>query len=244
MAKNGVQKSRRPKQWVREMLAELVGTYLLIMIGDSAVANYVLNRKSTGDHFAIAFTFGVAGMMGIAASFPISALRRFTGAGNASTYARLATGGVFSTYPAEHVSIAGTLVDQIVATFSLVLGALIITSPHAKLPNYLHPFMLGMMICGLVVGFGLNCGAALNPARDLSPRLFQLLAGYGLNAFKPIKWTYWLTAGIIGPHVGGILGAWIFDWVLFYGDDDDSCKGRSSPDKGSKGASGSGSRSG
>ena len=42
------------------------------MIGDSAVANYVLNRKSTGDHFAIAFTFGVAGMMGIAASFPIS----------------------------------------------------------------------------------------------------------------------------------------------------------------------------
>ena len=40
------------------------------------------------------------------------------------------------------------------------------------------------MICGLVVGFGLNCGAALNPARDLSPRLFQLLAGYGLNAFK------------------------------------------------------------
>ena len=64
------------------------------------------------------------------------------GAGNASTYARLATGGVFSTYPAEHVSIAGTLVDQIVATFSLVLGALIITSPHAKLPNYLHPFMV------------------------------------------------------------------------------------------------------
>ena len=41
-----------------------------------------------------------------------------------------------------------------------------------------------MMICGLVVGFGLNCGAALNPARDLSPRLFQFLAGYGLNAFK------------------------------------------------------------
>ena len=31
MAKNGVQKSRRPKQWVREMLAELVGTYLLIV---------------------------------------------------------------------------------------------------------------------------------------------------------------------------------------------------------------------
>lgn len=42
------------------------------MIGDAAVANYALNPKSHGDHFAIAFTFGVAGMMGIAASFPIS----------------------------------------------------------------------------------------------------------------------------------------------------------------------------
>lgn len=44
------------------------------MIGDSAVANYLLNRQSKVgvDHFAVAFTFGIAGMLGIAASFPIS----------------------------------------------------------------------------------------------------------------------------------------------------------------------------
>lgn len=59
-----------------------------------------------------------------------------------STYAALATGGVFSTYPAAHVSMAGTLVDQIISTACLVLGALIVTNPHAKLPDYLHPFMV------------------------------------------------------------------------------------------------------
>lgn len=103
---------------------------------------------------------------------------------NNTSYARIATGGVFSTYPAPWMTVVGTLVDQVVATFSLVFGAIVVTSPHAGLPAHLHPFMLGMLICGLVVAFGLNCGAALNPARDLSPRLFQLLAGYGWEAFK------------------------------------------------------------
>lgn len=101
-----------------------------------------------------------------------------------SSYGAITTGGIFSTYPAAHVSIVGTLVDQIVATASLVLGALIITGPSAQLPSHLHPFMLGMLICGLVIAFGLNCGAALNPARDLSPRIFQLLSGYGIDAFR------------------------------------------------------------
>ena len=44
------------------------------MIGDASVANYLLNRQSKVgvDHFAVAFTFGIAGMVGIAAAFPIS----------------------------------------------------------------------------------------------------------------------------------------------------------------------------
>lgn len=46
------------------------------MIGDGGVANYMLNRHSNGvshvDHFSVAFTFGIAAMIGIAAAFPIS----------------------------------------------------------------------------------------------------------------------------------------------------------------------------
>lgn len=91
-----------------------------------------------------------------------------------------------------------------------------------------------------VVAFGLNCGAALNPARDLSPRIFQVLAGYGLDALRPLSWTYWLTGGIVGPHLGGIFGAWTFDKVLLYEDeitsDDDSktTRNNSTPIKESK----------
>jgi len=54
-----------------------------------------------------------------------------------ATYANIATGGVFSTYPAPWMSVWGTLVDQIVATFTLVFGAIVVTSPQAGLPAHL-----------------------------------------------------------------------------------------------------------
>src|SRR5699024_6203184 len=103
---------------------------------------------------------------------------------NLTDYAQMSTGAIFSTYPAEWITSVGSLVDQIIATFALVFGILAVTNSKAKLPDYLHPLVLGLVICGMVVAFGLNCGAILNPARDLSPRIFQLLSGYGLNAFK------------------------------------------------------------
>ena len=213
------------------------------MIGDASVANYLLNRHSKVgvDHFAVAFTFGIAGMIGIAAASPISGAHmnpavtlgfaaigrlpwrkvlhyfagQYVGAFLAAavvylcyfegiaaydggvripiysaefysnaTFSSMQTGGIFSTYPAPWMSPLGTIIDQTIATFTLVFSAMIVTAPYYGLPGYLHPFMLGMVICGLVVAFGLQCGAALNPARDLSPRLFQLLTGYGIEAFR------------------------------------------------------------
>ena len=64
------------------------------------------------------------------------------------SYAEMATGGIFSTYPSPWMSIVGTLVDQIVATFALMFGIIVLTHPRTGLPAYLHPFILGMLICG------------------------------------------------------------------------------------------------
>lgn len=99
-------------------------------------------------------------------------------------YSSIATGGVFSTYPAPFVSVFGAIVDQTIATFSMMFGVMVLTSPKNGMPNYLHPILLALLIVGHVVAFGLNCGATLNPARDIGPRLFQLVSGYGIDAFK------------------------------------------------------------
>ncbi|XP_054167824.1 aquaporin-9-like, partial [Oppia nitens] len=139
----------------------------------------------------------------------------------------MATGGIFSTYPAAHVSLTGSLVDQIVATSMLLFAVMAITDPGGlNTPKPLEPPVLALLITGICIAFGLNCGAVLNPARDLGPRFFQLLAGYGYQAFKPVQCLYWLTAGVIGPHIGGILGAWTYMLTIsgeryVYDDDDD-----------------------
>lgn len=273
-------RNRKLPKWIQETLAEMIGTYLLVMIGDSAVANYKLNRDSKVgvDHFAVAFAFGIGAMAGIAASSQISGSHmnpavtlafaiigklsfrkmahylfgQYMGAFLAATTVYLAyheaidafdggkrvpyqeiidhnqtnhlidhsTGVIYSTYPAIWITETGALLDQIIATFALVFSVLVITGRKAKLPDYLHPFMLGMLICGIVIAFGLNCGAALNPARDFSPRLFQLISGYGWKAFKPVNSFYWLLAGILGPHIGAILAAWMHQFFTTYTDSD------------------------
>ena len=95
------------------------------------------------------------------------------------------TGGIFSTYPAPYVSVPGSLVDQILATFLLMFAVMAITDKNGvNTPHHLVPTVLAFVITGICTAFGLNCGAILNPARDLAPRLFQLLAGYGINTFR------------------------------------------------------------
>lgn len=95
-----------------------------------------------------------------------------------------ATGGIFSTYPREWLSVWVPVYDQIVATAAMLIALQALTDPRTNLPDYLHPFIAGMMITGMVISFGYQCGATLNPARDLAPRLFQVIFGYGWEPFK------------------------------------------------------------
>ncbi|VDP74241.1 unnamed protein product [Schistosoma mattheei] len=86
------------------------------------------------------------------------------------------TGGIFVTNPgASHLT---CFLDQVLGTALLAAGALAITDRNGwKLPDYLHPLHLAFLVYALVGCFALNAGAALNPARDLGPRLMILMCG-------------------------------------------------------------------
>ena len=139
-----------------------------------------------------------------------------------------ATGAVFATYPAPFVSLSGVLLDQVVATAVFVF-ALLCCGPD-------QPLCACLSLTAVGVAFGLNAGPALNPARDLAPRLYSALIGYGSAAFaspslaaaaggvggvvsaaggaSAAYWSYWWSAGVAGPVIGALLGALLWRLCL------------------------------
>jgi glycerol uptake facilitator-like aquaporin len=69
-----------------------------------------------------------------------------------------------------------------------------------------------MLVTVIGMSFGFNAGYAINPARDLGPRLFTAVAGWGADVFR--AGNYWFWVPIVGPIVGGVLGAYTYDLLI------------------------------
>ena len=112
------------------------------------------------------------------------ALQNFTG-GDLTVIGTNATAGIWSTYPAKDISQGNGFGDQVFGTFLLLLCVRGITDEkNSKVPGYLAPFLVGLVVLNIGLAFGYNCGYAINPARDLGPRLFTLMCGYGTEVFR------------------------------------------------------------
>lgn len=122
---------------------------------------------------------------------------------------------VFCTGPAIR-NTASNLITEIIGTFTLVFGVLSMLSTRNLVektgfaPGF-GPFLVALLVWGIGLSLGGPTGYAINPARDLGPRI--------AHAFLPIPgkgssdWGYsWIP--VIGPIIGGILGALIYTWTL------------------------------
>lgn len=124
-----------------------------------------------------------------------------------------ATAGIFATYPQAYLSIAGGFVDQAVGTMLLMAGVLFLTDQrNAAPPGYLTAPLVGLLVVAIGVAFGFNAGYAINPARDLGPRLFTAVAGWGPGVFTANGGWWWVP--IVAPCVGAVLGAWVYDLLI------------------------------
>lgn len=121
------------------------------------------------------------------------------------------TGNIFVTNPwASHTT---CFLDQVLGTAILAAGALTVVDYKGwKVPTYLHPLFLGLLVYSLVGCFALNAGCALNPARDLGPRLMLLMCGWGSAAFTGGDYFFWIP--IIGPYLGAIIGAVLYELTV------------------------------
>ena len=141
------------------------------------------------------------------------AFDRFDGGTRLVTGAK-ATAGIFSTYPQDFLSnVPGGLIDQIVGTALLLLLVLAIGDQKNFAPDpRLQPILVGAAVVLIGMSFGFNAGYAINPARDLGPRLFTAIAGWGGEVFTAGNGWWWVP--IVGPLIGGVLGGYVYDLFI------------------------------
>ncbi len=226
-------------------VGEIIGTMILILLGDGVVANVLLNKSkgqnsgwiviTTGWALAVAVAVYAVGRIsgahinpavtvGLAAvgkfpwnQVPIYIVGQFIGAFIGAVLVWLAylphwgetenkayKLAVFSTAPNVR-NYPLNLITEIIGTATLVLGVLAILGN--KLADGLAPLLIGFLVWGIGLSLGGPTGYAINPARDLGPRI--------AHAVLPIPdkgdsdWAYsWVP--VVGPIIGGVIGAVVY----------------------------------
>ena len=244
----------------REVLAEFLGTFVLIVFGVGVVAQTVLSKQAAGSTLSINIAWGLAVTMGCYVSAGVSGahlnpavtlaaavhrkfpwgkvlpyiVAQFAGAFLASvvvylTYrealtafdggmrhvtGELGTAGIWATYPQAFLStFPGGFVDQVVGT-ALLVGVIfgITDNRNSMPPAGLVPVIVGLLVVLIGATFGFNSGYAINPARDLGPRLFTAVAGWGGEVFRAGNNWWWVP--VVAPCLGGVLGGWVYDGLV------------------------------
>ena len=130
----------------------------------------------------------------------------------------VATFSIFATFPAPYYSSpVGPLIDQIIGTGLLVMLIFaVIDAFNAPVKANLAPLAVGLIVVAIGVSFGANAGYAINPARDLGPRLVAWIEGWKSVAIPGDygKVNFFMWVPIVGPLVGGALGAYLYDFLV------------------------------
>jgi glycerol uptake facilitator protein len=120
--------------------------------------------------------------------------------------------GVFATYPAFD-TLGLNFLSEFLATAVLLLGVRALTDRRNAAPGgYVEPLALGALVWAIGLSLGGLTGYAINPARDLGPRLVSALMGWGTSVFQSHGSYFWIP--IVAPLAGGIAGIFLYDFAI------------------------------
>ena len=237
-------------------IAELIGTMLLLLLGNGVVANVALSKTygNNGGFILINFAWGLAVFVAVVVAGPYSGahlnpavtiglaiagkfawdlvgfyiLAQMLGAAlgafltwvayrdhyyqTEDTDSKLAT---FCTSPAINKPVSN-LITEAIGTFILVFGVLYLVSPEFN-PDVVANGTVGLGSIGalpvalIVVGIGMSMGGptgyAINPARDLAPRIMHSILPMGKKGSS--NWAYsWIP--VAGPILGAAIAAGLY----------------------------------
>jgi glycerol uptake facilitator protein len=115
---------------------------------------------------------------------------------------------VFSTGPAIR-NYPMNVVTEVIGTFVLIFGILAIVGNKAVGVSGIGTLLVALLVLGIGLSLGGPTGYAINPARDLGPRIVHAILP--VPGKGPSDWSYaWVP--VVGPAIGGILGGAAYYW--------------------------------
>ena len=101
------------------------------------------------------------------------------------------------------------LITEVIGTFALVFGVLFISGADIKLGS-LDALPVALLVLGIGLSLGGPTGYAINPARDLGPRIMHFILP--IPGKRDSDWSYsWIP--VVGPVAGGLLAAFVFNML-------------------------------
>ncbi|KAF9558688.1 aquaporin, partial [Agrocybe pediades] len=129
----------------------------------------------------------------------------------------LKTAGFFGTVPLDYLSNMTCFWDEFIGTALLLFGLLALLDKRNGLSPGLVAIGFFFVFVGIAACFGMQTGFAVNPARDLGPRIFTSMVGYGVQVYN-LRKQYWLWSPVFATIMGAQFGTMMFDVFLDTGD--------------------------
>lgn len=182
---------------VSTMIGSLAG-------GLGVMSGIIVTGTVSGGHLNPAVSVAMAACNRLPLTkLPSYLLGQYLGAGTGAALVLCLYSGqhamAIASYPGLAVDLLPQVVDQMTATFLLVIGI------AAVVHQDLQPagLLVGLIVVGISLALGPNAGAAMNPAVDFMPRVVSALWSLSLEPFY--KGHYFWLVPLIVPHFGGVM---------------------------------------
>jgi len=129
------------------------------------------------------------------------------------------TGDLFATYAADYLTSVSAFFSEFLGSAMLIIAVFAVTDKrHGPSTTGVVCVALFFTILGIGLALGMETGYAINPARDLGPRILTAMVGYGKAVFN-FRNQYWIWCPLLGPILGMQMGALVYDILLYTGSD-------------------------